>query len=540
MIPQAQKYIQELQERGPVVWAEGPHGWIGEDGQPVTLTPWQRAILTAYWQNRAEISTLAISNVKKTGKTFLNAVLLCFRWLAYPGQHFAAGNDLDQSQARQFAMIVEMVRNNPFLQENVKIGKTELEFTLTGSKLTALSTDARGNSGSNFSTASHTEAWGVIYETGIRSFEELTPPPGKKYGLPALRICDSYAGFEGESKIWHEMVDRGLKGERISKDWPIFKDGGLLLFHAEGQWAREHCFRGTPEEAAAYYKEQERTLRTNAFIRMHGNQRTSGEAAFVTPEAWDACYSPDIRPIHPKDNRPMVLGADASTSHDLTALVGCHFNDETNIVEVLSARVWKPVKLAGIRFGKPTVDLDETIGQAVIDLYNQGLVAAVVCDPFQLHTLILKWQKAGIRVIELAQNAGRVEADQSLYTAIMGRSIAHYNDPVLNEHVKNAVAVETPRGYRLAKEKASLKIDAAVALSMAHWGALRQGSLGESCAIRDPTNNLYDDDYPEERQYVNVNPVQFSNPYEVHDANSIQMARADQIGNFFWQNLVKK
>ena len=39
------------------------------------------------------------------------------------------------------------------------------------------------------------------------------------------------------------------------------------------------------------------------------------------------------------------------------------------------------------------------------------------------------------------------------------------------QHVHNAVAVETPRGFRLAKEKTTAKIDGAVALSMAHWGA---------------------------------------------------------------------
>ena len=53
--------------------------------------------------------------------------------------------------------------------------------------------------------------------------------------------------------------------------------------------------------------------------------------------------------------------------------------------------------------------------------------------------------------------ARRVEADQALYDAIIGKTIRHYNDPVLNEHVKNAVAIETPRGFRLAKEKTSTK-----------------------------------------------------------------------------------
>ncbi len=82
------------------------------------------------------------------------------------------------------------------------------------------------------------------------------------------------------------------------------------------------------------------------------------------------------------------------------------------------------------------------------------------------------WKKKAYRCTNYRRQAQRVEADQALYDAIIGKTIRHYNDPVLNEHVKNAVAIETPRGFRLAKEKTSRKIDASVALSMAHYGAL--------------------------------------------------------------------
>jgi hypothetical protein len=407
--------------------------------------------------------------------------------LSLPGQHFAAGNDLDQAAARSFAMVAEMVKRNAYLAGVCKVYGKQLTFEPTNSTLTALAADASGNAGANHMTASHTEAWGIIYEAGIRAYEELTPPPGRWYGLPALRICDSYAGFEGESDTWHKLVDRGLKGDRISEEWPIFQAGGLILFHMEGEEARARCFRGTPGEAAGYYEEQQLTLRPNAFTRMHGNQRTSGEAAFITPEAWEACYSPSVRPLQAVgDNRRLILGADASTSHDLTALVGSVYNNKTSAVEVVYTHVWKPLKLAGIRFGKPTIDLTETIGAEVLRMHKAGQVAAVVCDPFQLHTLIIDWQRAGIRVVELAQNAGRVESDQALYTAIIGRTIHHYNDPTLNEHIKNAVAVETLRGFRLAKEKTSLKIDAAVALSMSHYGALDRKTRAVPAVIANP------------------------------------------------------
>jgi phage terminase large subunit-like protein len=136
-----------------------------------------------------------------------------------------------------------------------------------------------------------------------------------------------------------------------------------------------------------------------------------------------------------------------------------------------------------------------------------------------LHTLILTWQKAGIRVIELAQNAGRVESDQALYDAVISKSIRHYNDPTLNEHVRNAVAIETLRGFRLAKEKTSRKIDAAVALSMSHYGALGMGKMfihinpaTMSNYIRD-TDTLSLDDllHPHGAIYSNPQYIQFAN-----------------------------
>jgi phage terminase large subunit-like protein len=490
MNEQAAKYIQTLQEIGPVKWAEGPNGWTGEDGNPITLTAWQRGALVAWWEHRQDVSTFAISNVKKTGKTFCTAVLTCYRWLAYPGQHFACGNDLDQAQARQFQEIAGMVKRNPFLAENVKAGKSELVFTLTDSKLTALAADAAGNAGANHLTASHTEAWGILYEAGVRAWEELTPPPGKFYGLPALRIADSYAGFTGESKTWHKLIDRGLNGNSLPGEWPVFKAGGLLLFHMEGQEAQEACFRGTESERIDYYAEQAESLRPNAFTRMHLNQRTSGESAFVTEEQWAACYSPDVHPLFTGETVRLTLGADASTTHDYTALVGMDGRD------IRLVRVWKPIKVAGIRFGKPTVDLEATIGAEVLRLHEAGQVSCVVYDPWQMAAVARSWEKAGIKCVEMPQTAQRVEADTALFNAIISGQVRHYKSPDLDEAVRNAITIETPRGIRLAKEKASRKIDPLVALSMANSAALSGRYAGGTITyMPDPfgENSRWDD-----------------------------------------------
>lgn len=461
--------IKAWREVGVIGWAESSYGWITSEGNPVVLTDWQRAVLTAWWDNRETITTLAISNTKKTGKTFTNAVLLAWRWLALPGVHFALGNDLDQSASRQFAEISDMIRRHPFLSERVKLTGKVLTFEPTGSQLIALAQDAAGNAGANHLTASHTEAWGVLTEAAIRAYEELTPPPGKVWGLPALRIVDSYAGYEGESKTWHDLVDRGRSGKRLAGDWPVYQDGGLLLFHIEGEAAQARCYRGSQAEADTYYSEQRKTLRPNTFLRLHENRRVSGECAFLPEGVWDDCKA-DILPLAEHDRRRVVLGVDASTSRDHTAAVGVHWNSTDKRFDVIYCKTWKPIK-GVLRLGKPTVDLIETVDAEVRRLHKAGQLAAVVCDNYQLHALITGWEKAGVKVVELAQNAGRVESDQGLYDAVISGQLRHYGDPVLTEHVKNAVAVETGRGLRLAKDRTALKIDAAVALSMALWGS---------------------------------------------------------------------
>jgi len=465
------KLVEEWRNLGPARWAEHKFGWLLEDGTPVVLEPWQRAVLAAWEAHKTEVTTLAISNVKKTGKTTVNAILTAWRWLALPGEHFCAANDLDQSVGRQFGMVAKMVERHPLLKAHVKSVRTALTFEPTGSTLEALSVDAAGSAGANHSTVSVTESWGIIYEGGIRAWEELTPPPDLRYGLPAIRVADSYAGYEGESVTWHELVDRGLTGERVSDDWPIFLADGLLLFHMDGEEAQQRCFRGTSERREVYYREQQRTLRAGAYSRLHLNKRAVGESQFVNLALWDSLVSPDCRPVAPGDRRVLYLGADAGTKRDFVALVGCVWNDKRRRVELAYVREWRPRELARLAGG---VDLDETLYTEVLRLHREYNVGELLADPWQLASLLNRWQKEGIRVQEFPQSAQRTAADTALYDSIQAKTLMTFPSPALREAVRKAAAKDTERGTRLVKQPGD---DLCIALSMAHYAASQHGSL---------------------------------------------------------------
>ena len=65
---------------------------------------------------------------------------------------------------------------------------------------------------------------------------------------------------------------------------------------------------------------------------------------------------------------------------------------------------------------------------------------------------------------------------QNLYELIRHGNLVVYPDEELRRHISHAVAVESSRGWRLAKTKRSNRIDLAVALGMSAWASMQEQS----------------------------------------------------------------
>ena len=412
------------------------------------------------------VRNIADFRSKKQGKSTLAAGVALYMATRHDySEVVIAASDQDQSRDRVLRSAKYAVEHGP-LNAHAKVFKDTIEFD-NRSVIQAVPFDFRGAAGGNPDCVIFDELHAWNNESYRRMFDELLPSPTKPW---SLRWMSSYAGFEGESLLLREWWDKGLKGERVSDELPLYlnQDAGILALIDVG----EESWRMPWAGAEQYIRQVRESERPNTFRRLWLNEWVSSEGEFISADAWEACYSPDVRPIQPGEKVKLVLGADASTTRDLTALVGCAYNRETKLTEVRYVRVWKPQR-GILRMGKPTVDLSETVGREILKLKEADQLDAVFYDPFQLHSIAVDLEKSGVRMKELPQTTGRIEADQSLYDAIIGHSIRHYNDPQLNDAIKNCIAIETPRGFRIAKEKTSLKIDAAVALSMAHYGCVQ-------------------------------------------------------------------
>lgn len=424
------------------------------------------------------------SRSKKQGKSTLAGVVALY--LASRRRYsevVIAAADKDQAKDRVFRSVKYAVEVSP-VWRGARVYKDVIELD-NGSTIQAISSDWKGSAGGNYSGVIFDELHTYTTELQRRIYDELVIPPTQPDGV---RWISTYAGFLGESNLLKEIWDKALTGERLPGELPIYHlpDAAFLALIDQGETSWRMPW-STPE----YMRSVRETERPNTYTRLWLNEWVSNESEFITPEQWAACYDPAVKPLTLSGKQRVVFGADASTSRDLTALVGAVYNERTEAVEVVYTRVWKPKILehagAVLRGGKPSIDLVETIGAELLQLHNAGVVAGVVYDPYQLHAIGLELEKAGVRVIELPQTTARTEADQALYDAIISRRVRHYNDPTLNEHVNNAVALESSRGYRLAKDRTTRKIDAAVALAMAHYGARETiARTGRVTAVRDP------------------------------------------------------
>jgi phage terminase large subunit-like protein len=162
----------------------------------------------------------------------------------------------------------------------------------------------------------------------------------------------------------------------------------------------------------------------------------------------------------------VTVGVDAGIKHDF-ASVQVVARDDDRVFHV-TGRTWKP---------SPTtpLDLERTIEDFLWHLLQSFDVRAIYVDPYQMHRSITALANAGAPVIEFPQTlANTTRMGQVLFDLVQGRNLVLYPDPDLRQQALHTVAIETGRGFRIAKEKASNKIDAIVALSMACVAALDQ------------------------------------------------------------------
>jgi phage terminase large subunit-like protein len=120
------------------------------------------------------------------------------------------------------------------------------------------------------------------------------------------------------------------------------------------------------------------------------------------------------------------------------------------------------------------LDFELTVEHTLLALHQRFNLRQALYDPYQMQASAQRLQREGVRIEEFPQSVPNLtEASQNLFELIKGKNLVIYPDQAMRVAISRAVAVETSRGWRIAKEKQAHKIDVVVALAMAAHAAVK-------------------------------------------------------------------
>jgi phage terminase large subunit-like protein len=448
-------------------WQQEPQRFIHEvlrdpeSGQPFQLFAAEREFLSRAYQTNDDGRLVhpeqCFAAPKKSGKTGFAAVNLLLATLVHGGRFaegYAIANDLEQAQGRVFLAVRRICEASPYLKREAVITQSRIEFPQTGATISALGSDYAGAAGANPVISSFDELWGYTSERSRRLWDEMVPSPARKI---SCRLVTTYAGFEGESTLLESLYKRGLKQPQVATD--LHAGDGLLMY-----WTHEPQ---APWQTEGWLAEMRRSLRPNQYLRMIENRFVTSEASFVEMSAWDRCVDPRLGFALADRSLPVWIGVDASVKHDSTAIVAVTFDAKAQVVRLVFHRVYQPS-------ASEPLDFEATIEATLLDLARRFQLRTALFDPFQMAASAQRLLKAGLPIEEFPQSAPNLTAaSQNLYELIQSGGILAYPDAAMRLAINRSIAIETPRGWRIAKEKQAHKIDVVIALAMACHAAVQ-------------------------------------------------------------------
>ena len=476
----------------PVDWILA-NFYIPELDGPIELYPYQIATLKEAYKRDDEgnfvYNTVMWGDIKKSAKSCIAAAVTLERstrnkW--FSGKIVA--NDLKQADSRVayfFRRALELDKSHSKGDTYNQSGYT-IKFP-NSSVVEAIPIDPGGEAGGNDHLICFSELWAAKHKAIKQMWTEMTRSP-LLFGQ-SQRWIETYAGYSGESPLLERLYTRGVKeGEKLDlsytdtdgryhdlTDLEVYANGGLLCL-----W---NTTPRLPWQTAEYYAAEMEDLHPDEFSRIHRNQWISSTSKFVPAEWWEMCGDGDLPKFHPKE--PVVAALDAGVSDDCFALVAVTNRKMSTFVR--HSKIWVPPKGGKIDF-LGTVE-EPGPEREIVKLCWLNNVVEVRYDPTHLHDMATRLKKgvpidkhgniveAGnryhrifkVNMIAFLQGQPRLRADKQLYDKIRERRVMHSNDEDLNEHINNANSTKDKEKLRIVKRSQSLKIDAAVTLSMAAY-----------------------------------------------------------------------
>jgi phage terminase large subunit-like protein len=436
--------IQEY-ERDIIQFAEREVYLPEKKEQLITLEKWEREVFTdCFYKNRPRL--ILISLAKKNGKSTFSAVVLnWFLTTQESGEIYVCSNSKDQSNFITYRKIVTMIKKNPKLNEQVRVYTDYIENIKTGSILRCLSSSYRSSAGLNCLLICIDELASFDTDSLKFFFEEMQLSP--VYKNPLILVT-STAGRSEEGLLW-DLIKESKKGNTAES----------YFYVKQGEEANPSSF-----VTKKYLNSQEHKpgMRPNLFKRLHKNLWVSEEESFISDEDFRVCIDFRLK-RRPGIKIPIWVGLDIGVKDDYTAICGVGKTD--NKIFSVDHKIYIPSKTEELQF--------DDVKRYLIELSKLYDIQGLYFDPYQSIQLSQDLKKENINVVEISPTPGNCVAfSQCLFNLIKNQGISFYESEEIRLSLINCKVIYSTRGWRIVKKSGTKKIDLAIALAMACYGAV--------------------------------------------------------------------
>ena len=459
-------------------------------GKPIRLAEWQQRFIRDIYDNPAGTRRAFLSIARKNGKTGTIACLLLAHIVgpeAKLNTRIISGAMSKEQAAEVYNLAAKIIQLSPELSDP-KITR----IVPSGKRIIGVRKNVEYQAVSAEGKTAHgkSPALAILDEVGqVRGpqsdFVDAIITAQGAYDDAMLFAISTQAPNDNDLfSIWLDDAKESKDPRIVSHVYSAPPDCDLT---DESAWKAANPALGKFRSLKDLREQAERAARMPSFeptFRNLGlNQRVEMVAPFIARGVWTAnSEAPDDSAFY---ECPVYVGLDLSARNDLTAMVMAAFREKWHVKTI----VWTPEK--GLReraktdrapydvwakegFIRPipgaSVDygaLAEQIAEALEDCS----VAAVAFDRWRMDLLKAEFEKRGIELPLVPFGQGFVSmapALDTLETVLLNGEMAHGNNPVLTMCMNNSrVECDAAGNRKLNKKKATGRIDAAVALTMA-------------------------------------------------------------------------
>lgn len=480
--------LGEVADGGPVL------------GDPFTLEEYEREFLgealACDEHGRRVYKRAGLKIARKNRKTTLSAGLSLYFGSPADGEHrpsiIQAAGVKDQAgklYSTTRAFIDDPLYGSPGLQQLFLAAQTQILCPSIGGEIKRVAGDGDNNHSldPHVLIADELHTWKTPKQR--ENWKALTTAQGGRLDPFILFISTEGDGDDNELALLMERIESSVttEVERRRPGLTVYRnpEAGLLVFeYAAPAKVGELATTIADVELIklanpAPWRTEERIAEdladpmvdASTKLRLYGNIRGQGPGRWISDEAWLEC---EDRDVEIPDGATIAVGVDGARTRDCTAVAWAWQREDG--ATVVRTHVWtcKEHK-AHHTFVPGRLDNDLARDFIRTELMSNYEISGVFYDPryFDDQADDLDTEDR-LRVVELTQSdRGMQDAWDGFYEKVYGGGtpgLIHNGDPVLRQHVKNAVGLKAARGWIVRKSNDDKPIDGLAATVMGLYG----------------------------------------------------------------------